>query len=159
MAVDPGSPNGWCPRSRRVCVPLDVDEPVRVDGQPRPHLAIRPADADLCLVCGSQTEVDPAQGAAAVPATDRQLTLGGRLAVADLDPCPDRIAVRPGLREPQLEPGTKPRGRVAACAARVPPDRDRLPVIDLHEVEQPVAVEVRQGRAPPTIEGDDPGLV
>src|SRR4029077_18081520 len=72
--------------------PVDREVAVGRDRDPRPHLAARPRAPDLRAAGSAQAEVDPAQLAARVAATDRHLVLDRPVAGLHLDPRPDRVA-------------------------------------------------------------------
>ena len=92
-----------------------IDELVGRDGEPRADLAVRPLDAHLGRRRRPEPDVDPAELAAGVAATDRQLARGRHVADPDLDPGPDRVAVRARLREAQRRASGPSRPALPPC--------------------------------------------
>src|SRR3989442_6075446 len=123
--------------------------------QPRPGLSARPRNPDVGAGGIAEPKVGPAELASGVTATDRELASKDALANAHLDPCPDRINVRWGLRDPHRQPATH---RVRMRRVARPdgsPDPDRRAVVDLDEVEHPIEVEVGQRCPTPSVEAQD----
>src|SRR4051812_10948537 len=102
----------------------------------------------------------PADLAARVSPADRQLPPGRRVADPDLDPGPDRIAVRGRLSPANGEPVRGLRSRSSRSCSRdagIPPDPNRILVEDLDEVGQAIEVEVGERRAASPAVVDDAG--
>src|SRR4051794_9885787 len=126
------------PGRRRV--PVDDGELVGSDVDRRADLAVGPFDADVGVRRGPEADMRPAELAPGVAAADRQLAaLDGR-AEPDLEPRPDRIAVRTRLGETQPEPVAERRRRRGGSRADVAPDPGRRTEVDLDEVEQAVEI-------------------
>ena len=106
-----------------------------------------------------EADMDPAELARLVAAADIHLAPDRLVADLDLDPGADRIPVRPGLGHLERGPvAHRLRGRGVA-RPDVPPQLDRIAVVDLDEIEQPVEVEVCQRGAAALGEAQDAGGV
>src|SRR5206468_2840020 len=103
---------------------------------------IRPLNANIGVVWLAEAEMEPAELPAGVPAPDGDLPLDDPIVGADLHPGADRVAVRPRLGQTKRDPIAHGRGSIRAPGANVSPDPGRRPVIDLHEVQQTIQVEV-----------------
>src|SRR5437773_976906 len=158
IAVGPRSRGGRRPRSGAAARPVQDHELIGADPRPRPRRAVRPQDAHVGPARRTESNVDPAELAAGMPATDRQLTAHRRVTDPDLEPGTDRVAVRARLLRAEGEPAG---GRCRGCVpyAEVPPDPRRRPQVDLDEVEQAVEVEVGEGRPASEVIAQDPGRV
>ena len=106
----------------------------------------------------AEPDVDPAELAAGVPATDRRLPTDGRVAHLDLEPGADRVPVRAGLGQAEGQPMPGRRRRSPGPVdAGVPPEPDRRVEEGLDEVGQAVEVEVGEGGAPAALVVEDAG--
>src|SRR2546426_2396867 len=104
IAVWPRSRGGRRPRSGAPARPIQDQELIGADPRPRARRAVRPQDAHVGLARRAEPDVDPAELAAGMPATDRQLTPHDRVADANLEPGTDRVPVRARLLRPDGEP-------------------------------------------------------
>src|SRR5258706_4607369 len=145
------------PRPERPGLALDVEELVGVGMQPGPDRPVGPLDADLGARRGAEPAMHPAGLPAVVATADGQLATHRGVPDAHLDPCADRIAVRPGLGRAHGQPVAELGRRRRVARADAPPDLDRGTEVDLDEVEQSVEVEVGQRRAATEVEADDAG--
>src|SRR5690242_3157548 len=89
-----GSGRGRRPWSQTRLAAAQLHERVARRSQPRPGLAVRPADPDLRIGRIAEAHVDPAELSAAMAATDGQLARHDPPAEPDVEPAADRVAVR-----------------------------------------------------------------